>query len=612
MRGRLSAAAGVRCLVLLAMLVAGGLPARALADEPPLAAQVEQPAPWITVPPGFAATLVARLPENKQATSIAYGPDGALYIAVLAGEIYRLTDAGALSVFAEGFTFPLGLAWRGNDLYLAWTKRGRVSRGDQCSLQDGAGQISVLRDTNGDGKADVNQVVIPDLPVGQGARHLVNGLAFGRDDKLYVTNGSCSNATFVADDPRRGTIQRYNPDGTIPADNPDPSSPVIATGLRNPYDVAVHPADGTVFASENGRDDLGDDLPPDEINHIIFGPGRPIRHYGWPDCYGNGGGKNCAGTQPPVVETEPHASANGLTFYTGDQFGPEYRHNLFVAFFGAGDPAVRPWGKKIQRIELTRSGETYTARSTTFAVGFERPLDVLTAKNGGLLVADFGAVGAGTGAIYRIDRVPAASPFARVPAPAGEDAPAYVEATGHTVAPDFQRFWEQYGGLAMFGYPLSQEFIEDGAVVQYFERARFERAIAERCPRPLRLEDEACQEYRVRLGLLGRDLTAGRAGEPAFGRIAPFPDSDDRRYFPETGHSLAGGFKYYWDTHGGARVLGLPISEEFEERNPDDGQTYTVQYFERARFEYHPEYAGTAFEVLLGRLGAQAAGRRYG
>ncbi len=92
---------------------------------------------------------------------------------------------------------------------------------------------------------------------------------------------------------------------------------------------------------------------------------------------------------------------------------------------------------------------------------------------------------------------------------------------------------------------------------------------------------------------------------PAFARIAPFPSSRDRVYFPETGHSLAYGFKAYWEAHGGLAVFGYPISEEFTENG------HTVQYFERNRFEWHPEYRGTPYEVLLGRLGAQLAARPF-
>src|SRR5687768_15794856 len=109
----------VRLALLLLLLAPSALPGPAAAREDSLALMADQPAPSITVPAGFTATLVARLPEFKQPTSIAYGPDGALYIAVLAGEIYRLTDEGELTQYAGLFPFPLGLAWRGNDLYLA-------------------------------------------------------------------------------------------------------------------------------------------------------------------------------------------------------------------------------------------------------------------------------------------------------------------------------------------------------------------------------------------------------------------------------------------------------------------------------------------------------------
>ena len=101
----------------------------------------------------------------------------------------------------------------------------------------------------------------------------------------------------------------------------------------------------------------------------------------------------------------------------------------------------------------------------------------------------------------------------------------------------------------------------------------------------------------------------GRLATPAT-RIGPFPDTPDRRYFPETGHSLAYGFKAFWERSGGLPVFGYPLTEEFDEPNPDSGQVLTVQYLERQRFEYHPEHAGSAYEVELGRLGAAEAARR--
>ncbi|NWJ47736.1 MAG: M23 family metallopeptidase [Chloroflexi bacterium] len=98
------------------------------------------------------------------------------------------------------------------------------------------------------------------------------------------------------------------------------------------------------------------------------------------------------------------------------------------------------------------------------------------------------------------------------------------------------------------------------------------------------------------------------------GDSLPFPVATDptRTYFPDTGHYLAGGFRTYWQQHGGLAQFGLPLSEEYTEANPADGKNYTVQYFERARFEYHPEFKGTPYEIELGLLGVQTVvGRKF-
>ena len=170
--------------------------------------------------------------------------------------------------------------------------------------------------------------------------------------------------------------------------------------------------------------------------------------------------------------------------------------------------------------------------------------------------------------------------------------------TGQEVCGPFKRGWEAGGGLIRFGLPISAEIQEGNPVtgkertVQYFERARFEY-------HPEAAGDE------IQLGLLGRVVAAGREAERPFRPMQRFPDRANARYFPETSHSLAGGFKLYWEDNGGLDVFGLPISEEFEEVNPADGNTYIVQYFERARFEYHPEHQGTPYETQLGHLGRQ-------
>ncbi len=190
---------------------------------------------------------------------------------------------------------------------------------------------------------------------------------------------------------------------------------------------------------------------------------------------------------------------------------------------------------------------------------------------------------------------------------AAQEASQFFPETGHTVSGAFLQFWRDNGGLPIFGYPISDERSEPDfanpsgstRTVQWFERARFE------------LHPENPPPYDVLLGRLGAQVTAGRAQEPPFRPLPPAAPAPDRAFFPQTGHALAFGFKQFWETNGGLPVFGYPLSEEFDERNPSDGQTYTVQYFERARFEYHPNNP-PAYQVQLGLLGAQLIGAAPG
>ncbi|HEX5504079.1 MAG TPA: CAP domain-containing protein [Thermomicrobiales bacterium] len=165
-------------------------------------------------------------------------------------------------------------------------------------------------------------------------------------------------------------------------------------------------------------------------------------------------------------------------------------------------------------------------------------------------------------------------------------------ATGHTVAAPFQDYFAQNGGVALFGMPLTDAITENGRTVQYFERQRMEWH-----PEFAGTADE------IELGLLGREVTAGRAFPTA---VAP-TSADTGLYFDQTHHNLGGAFANFWLGHDGLRLFGYPLSEELRERSADDGQTYTVQYFERARFEWHPA-TGT---VELGRLGDQVFVQTY-
>lgn len=222
---------------------------------------------------------------------------------------------------------------------------------------------------------------------------------------------------------------------------------------------------------------------------------------------------------------------------------------------------------------------------------------------------------------------PAALPTAPEP-PTSAPGSAYFAETRHTVSGSFLTYWQNQGGLARFGFPLTSVFELGGLRVQYFERARFE------------YHPDYPAGQRVELGLLTGYLTRDRtfpratpfvpaptptpspsptptrsplggtatASPPgtAIPTMTPSPTEASSVYFPQTGQNLGGEFLRYWKARGGLASFGYPISEELREVSQADGRTYTVQYFERARFEFHPELAGTDYVVLLGLMGWEA------
>ncbi len=170
---------------------------------------------------------------------------------------------------------------------------------------------------------------------------------------------------------------------------------------------------------------------------------------------------------------------------------------------------------------------------------------------------------------------------------------AFFQETTHNLGGSFRAYWESHGGLAIFGYPISEEFSEVSATdgktytVQYFQRNRFE------------FHPENNEANRVLLGLLGSELTTGRSFPPG----APVPNTPTIQYFPATQHSLSGRFLDYWNKNGGLAIFGYPISEPIQEG------PFLVQYFERNRFELHPENQAP-YDVLLGLLGTDLARNR--
>jgi hypothetical protein len=184
--------------------------------------------------------------------------------------------------------------------------------------------------------------------------------------------------------------------------------------------------------------------------------------------------------------------------------------------------------------------------------------------------------------------------------PPQADAQSYFPETGQTVEGAFLSYWEANGGLAQFGYPVSGNVTERSGVdgneysMQYFERAVFEYH-----------PEHKGTPYEVLLSLLGASAYKQKYPD---GNGAPGqkPSTDHPFRFEQTGKTLGGVFRSYWETHGGLARQGYPLSDEFQETSPLDGKTYTMQYFERAVFEYHPEHKGTPYEVLLSLLGSSA------
>jgi hypothetical protein len=179
--------------------------------------------------------------------------------------------------------------------------------------------------------------------------------------------------------------------------------------------------------------------------------------------------------------------------------------------------------------------------------------------------------------------------------------------TGHTIWNEFRDYWRQFGGLLIFGYPISEARVEQGMKVQYFERARFEwHPENARLPGYTALSKTDKLRMLVQLTRAGAPLAEARQFPPG---VAP-PAGSAVLWFAQTQHTLRGKFKQFWQQYAGLTNFGYPLSEELSEVSALDGHTYTVQYFERARFEYHPENAGTPFEVLLGQLGTEMLAAR--
>jgi glucose/arabinose dehydrogenase len=554
------------------------------------AAPPESPAAApLGLPPGFVAEVYATGLSTPR--FLTFSPQGDLYVVEFGkadNAVKVLPDRDHdgkpdfVRVFASGLTAPNNVAFYGNSAYVGEP-------------------IRVLRfeDMDGDLRSDTRNTVVGGIP-GDG-RHRTRTVGFGPDNKLYVNVGSFNDDAPEAEG--RATIWQYNLDGS--------GGRVFASGLRNTVGFDWDPVTGQMWGTDNGVDDLGRNLPGDELNQLVDGG-----DYGYPYCYGNRidnpnvRGGDCSKTVPPAVLFPAHSAPLGMAFYTHSAFPSEYWGGVFVAQHSIQYADARAI-VFVPFKEGKPSGPPQTFQSTgaTWVGLAVDPYD-------GALFATQDR----NGTIYRITYTGPAP----TPVPATGVAPTAVtgkpavrlaaqlpgasrcfQQTGKCLRGAFLNYWFRHGGLQQFGLPLTNELSEqlgDGKTytVQYTERARLE----------YHPENKGTQ-YEVLLGRLGVELAAPRAAEQPFKPVQPCQNCG-QLFFPETKHALHPQLAEYWSLNGGIPVFGYPLSEGFQERSPTDGKTYLVQYFERNRLEYHPENKGTAFEVLLGLLGVQTYQGRYG
>jgi glucose/arabinose dehydrogenase len=353
-------------LIVFIVMALGGL-SQATAASLPLAS--------LNVPPGFEIELFARVPNARQ---MALGKNTLFVGSMRAGKVYAIPLQGARTpvVIAEGLNLPVGVAFRDGDLYVS-----AVSR------------ILRLRDIEAQLKRPPRpETVSSGYPTD--THHGWKFIAFGPDGKLYVPVGAPCNIC-EPDPDRYATITRLDvASGKIE---------VVARGVRNSVGFDWHPQSSELWFTDNGRDWMGDDAPPDELNRL----GQTGQHFGYPYCHGGtiadpefGRGRHCAEFVPPVQNLGAHVAALGMRFYTGRQFPERYRNAVFIAEHGSWNRS----SKTGYRVSVVRQQGNRAVSYEPFVSGWQqdesawgRPADVLVMADGSLLVADDHA-----GAIYRV------------------------------------------------------------------------------------------------------------------------------------------------------------------------------------------------------------------
>lgn len=333
----------------------------------------------IQLPPGFVIDEYADVPKAR---SLALGDRGTLFVSNRKGRsVYAVVenDDGTTRTIEllSGMSTPNGIAFHNGDLYVAEIEH--VYR--YANIEDNLENVP---------EGELLNIELPSE-----RHHGWRYIGFGPDDKLYISIGAPCN---ICDEFGFGQIIRINADGS--------GRETYASGIRNSVGFTWHPRSGELWFTDNGRDMLGDDVPPCELNRAP----RQGLHFGYPYCHAGeipdpkfGKDRNCADYTPPVQKLGPHVAPLGVKFYTGEMFPPEFRNQVFIAEHGSWNRS-----KKIgYRVTLVRLDGDRAVSYEPFAEGWlqdekvsGRPVDLVVKDDGSLLVSDDYA-----GKIYRISYI---------------------------------------------------------------------------------------------------------------------------------------------------------------------------------------------------------------
>ena len=338
----------------------------------------------LSLPKGFHIAVYSdQVPDARE---IALGAKGTVFIGSSdAGKVYALTDSNGdgvadnVRIVASGLRDPIGVAFHDGDLYVSAVSRIFVLRGIEQHL-----------DT-----PPTPELVTDKLPTE--GHHGGKFLAFGPDGKLYVPIGAPCNICDPG--PAHGKLTRMNADGSGMED--------VAHGIRNTVGFDWQPGTRHLWFTDNGRDEMGDDMPSDELNEIT----KAGEHFGYPYCHQGdtldpefGKGKSCKEYAPPVLKLGAHVASLGMRFYEGKQFPASYKGAILIAEHGSWNRTKKS-GYRVMTVRLNgnkvRSYEPLITGFEQNESAWGRPVDVQPLPDGSVLVSDDLA-----GAVYRVTYQP--------------------------------------------------------------------------------------------------------------------------------------------------------------------------------------------------------------